>query len=79
MATTKTAASERVKVSIPRARKGEDPNYFVGVNGVNYLIPKGETVEVPPEVAYEIERAKSAEDYMYDQADAMKNRAPKEG
>lgn len=66
---------ERVKVTIQRARKGEDPNYFVGVNGVNYLIPKGETVEVPPEVAYEIERAQSAEDYMYDQADELKSKA----
>ena len=71
--TNATEAPERVKVTIPRARKGEDPNFFVGVNGVNYIMPKGETVEVPPEVAYEIERAQAAEDYMYDQSDAMKS------
>ena len=74
-----TKNNERVKVTIPRARKGDDPNYFVGINGVNYILPKGQTSEVPPEVAYEIERAQDAEGYMYDQADAMKNRAPKEG
>lgn len=71
--TTATEAPQRVKVTIPRARKGEDPNFFVGINGVNYIMPKGETVEVPPEVAYEIERAQAAEDYMFDQSDAMKS------
>ena len=65
---------ERVKVTIPRARKGEDPNYFVGINGVNYILPKGQTSEVPPEVAYEIERAATAESYMYDRADEMKSK-----
>jgi hypothetical protein len=75
MATKNTeAAPERVKVQIPRARKGEDPNFFVGINGVNYIMPKGETVEVPPEVAYEIERARAAEDYMFDQSDELKSK-----
>lgn len=62
----------RVKITIPRARKGEDPTLFVGVNGVNYLIPKGESSEVLPEVAYEIERAQAAEAYMYDVSDELK-------
>lgn len=69
-----TKNTERVKVTIPRARKGEDPNLFVGVNGVNYIIPKGQTSEVPPEVAYEIERAQAAEAYMFDQSDSMKSK-----
>lgn len=69
-----TKNTERVKVTIPRARKGEDPNYFVGINGVNYILPKGKTSEVPPEVAYEIERAAAAESYMYDRADEMKSK-----
>lgn len=69
---TRNAENERVKVTIPRARKGEDPNFFVGINGVNYILPKGQTSEVPPEVLYEIERAKAAEDYMYDASDALK-------
>lgn len=75
--TTATEAPERVKVTIPRARKGEDPNFFVGINGVNYIMPKGQTMEVPPEVAYEIERAAAAEGYMYDQADTLKFDASK--
>ena len=64
--------NDKVKVTIPRARNGEDPNLFIGINGVNTLIPKGQTVEVSPEVAYEIERARAAEAYMYDESDALK-------
>jgi hypothetical protein len=30
------------------------------VGGVNYLLPRGETSSVPPEVAYEIARADRA-------------------
>lgn len=63
-------ANGRVSVTIPRATGKEDPNFFVGVNGKNYLIPKGQTVEVPPEVAAEIERHFKAVDDMYDKKDA---------
>ena len=61
----------RVAVTLPRARGNEDPNLFVSINGVAYLVPKGETTMVPPEVAYEIKRAQEAEAYMFDQADAL--------
>ena len=67
-----TKNDTRVKVTLPRARKGEDPNLFVGINGVNYIVPKGQTSEVLPEVAYEIERSQAAEAYMYDESDALK-------
>ena len=33
--------SERVEVYIPRGADREDPNFFVAVNGVNYLLPRG--------------------------------------
>ena len=62
----------RVSVTIPRARNGEDPNLFVGINGVNYIIPKGMMSEVPEAVAREIERAQAAEAQMYDESDALK-------
>lgn len=73
MATTEKKETGKVKITLPRAKKGEDPNLFVGINGVNYLVPKGKTSEVPPEVAAEIERAQSAEAYMYDKADELKS------
>lgn len=69
---TKNAVVDRVSVTIPRARNGEEPQLFVGINGVNTLIPKGQTVEVPPEVAFEIQRAQAAEALMYDESDALK-------
>ncbi len=65
----------RVAVTLPRARKDEEPNLFVCINGVAYLVPKGETSMVPPEVAYEIKRAQDAEAYMFDQADALQQAA----
>lgn len=56
------AAEKKVKFRAPRASAQEDPNLFVSVNGVNYLIPKGETVELPDYVVAEIERAAAARD-----------------
>lgn len=66
------ATKEKVKVTIPRAKGHEDPNLFVCINGMAYLIPKGKTSEVPPEVAYEIERARGAEEFFYEAADELK-------
>ena len=58
---TKTAkASARVKVFIPRGASNEEPNMFVSVNGVNYLLPKGQESEVPAHIAAEIYRANKA-------------------
>lgn len=73
MATKKN--TEKELVILPRARKGEDPNQFVCINGKAYLVPKGETAEVPPEVAFEIKRSQAAEVVMYDQADALQKAA----
>lgn len=76
MATTKKEVpvtdeiNDRVTVTIPRARAGEDPNFFVGINGKNYIIPKGQAVDVPPEVAAEIDRFNAAVDAMYEAKDA---------
>ena len=52
--------AQRISVSIPRGHAGEEPYLFVSVGGINYLLPRGETSSVPPEVAYEIERAERA-------------------
>ena len=52
----------RVEVSIPRGGEREDPNYYVAINGVSYLLPRGRKSMVPPEVAAEIARAERARD-----------------
>ena len=58
MANTKD--NSREDVSIPRGGDREDPNLFVGINGMNYLLPRGKTSSVPPAVAAEIRRAERA-------------------
>ena len=54
--------SERVEVYIPRGADREDPNFFVAVNGVNYLLPRGKKSMVPPEVAREFRRSQAAQE-----------------
>ena len=76
MATAKTAAPatetvEMKTITIPRARYGEDPIVLVGINGVNYQIPRGKSVEVPAFVAEEYERSKQAEENFLAIADDM--------
>ena len=53
---TTTKTDSRVEVTIPRGSEREDPNLFVGINGVSYLLPRGRRSSVPPAVAAEIER-----------------------
>ncbi len=64
---------ERVEIFIPRGADREDPNLFVGINGVNYLLPRGKKSMVPPEVAEEIERSGKAADSFYESVDELKN------
>ena len=75
MSTTKTTktADDRIEVSIPRGGDREDPNLFVAVNGVNYLLPRGKKSCVPKAVADEIERSGRAADIFYENVDGMKN------
>lgn len=61
---TKKIENKRVTVAVPRGGEREDPNLFVGINGVNYLLPRGKRSEVPSAVAAEIERAETARDAM---------------
>lgn len=53
---------ERVEVYIPRGYVNEEPNLFVSVNGVNYLLPRGRTSLVPSGVAAELERSRKAQE-----------------
>ena len=53
---------KRVEVFIPKGYANEEPNLFVSVGGVNYLLPRGRTSLVPPEVAYELERSRKAQE-----------------
>lgn len=53
---------KRVEVYIPKGGAHEEENFFVGVNGTSYLLPRGKKSMVPHEVAEEIRRALSAQE-----------------
>lgn len=73
MATKKTSPIDdgKVEVFIPKGYAGEDPNFFVSVNGVNYLLPKGKTSRVPLHIAQEIWRSQRAEEKQDENIEAM--------
>ena len=65
-------ADNLVEITPPRV--SGDANCFIGVNGVNYLIPRGKKSMVPPAVAEEFFRSQAAQDAMYEAQDAMKSK-----
>ena len=74
--TTKNAtnnAKKRVEVRLPR-NHGQNAiqDEFFSVNGKNYIIKRGETVEIPEEVAEVIRNAEKAEEYAMHYVDGLK-------
>lgn len=61
----------REDITIPKGYAGDEPNLFVSVNGVNYLLPKGKTSRVPRHVAAEIRRSWRAQERMDERVDAL--------
>lgn len=74
MAEKKTKDNERVEIFIPRGADRDEPNHFIGINGKNYLLPKGKKSMVPPEAKAEYDRAERAVDAMYSSKDALKSK-----
>ena len=74
-ATTEEKNDTRVEVFIPKGYANDEPNLFVGVNGVNYLLPRGKTSIVPPAVAEEVKRAVRAQETMDEHIDEMVSKA----
>ncbi len=64
-------SEKRVEVSVPRGAEREDPNLFVGINGMSYLLPKGKKSSVPEAVAWEIARAERARDALDETMDSL--------
>ena len=64
--------TKRVKVKIPKLRgHNAVQEEFFSVNGKNYIIKRGEEVEIPEEVAEVIRNAEKAEDYAMDYAESI--------
>ena len=53
---------DRVEIVVPKGYTGDEPNVFVSVNGVNYLLPRGKKSLVPEEVAREFRRSQAAQE-----------------
>ena len=67
-----TTKSKRVTVRLPKL-PGQNAiqEGFFSVNGKNYLIKRGETVEIPEEVAEVIRNAEKAEEYAMSYVDEL--------
>ena len=68
---TEAVKVEYEKIFIPKGYANDEPNLFVSVNGVNYLLPKGKESEVPKHVADEIKRSWKAQQKMDQRIDEM--------
>lgn len=58
--------AKKVTVILPLLENAEDDTVFVAVNGENYLIKRGEEVEVPDYIAFALKTSRNAK------AEAMK-------
>ena len=63
---------KRVTVRLPKL-KGSNAiqEEFFSVNGKNYIIKRGETVEIPEDVAEVIRNAEKAEEYAMEYAEGL--------
>lgn len=50
------AADDLVELRIPRGNSNEEPNLMIGINGKNWLLPKGKVSKVPRYVMEEYQR-----------------------
>ena len=63
----------KTRIKVPRVPGSGDDNYFVSVNGKNFLIPRGVEVEVPDYVAQEYYRSEAAKEKFYNTQDNRRN------
>ena len=69
--TTEAPKDNRVEIFVPKGYANDDPNLFISINGVNYLLPKGKKSMVPPHVAAEFYRIQRAQERMDASIDKM--------
>ena len=66
---------ERVELMIPRESANEEPNLLIGLNGTNYLLPKGKKSMVPPAVAAEYYRSVAAQEALDARMDQLQEKS----
>ena len=72
-----TNKEEYVDLFIPKGYSNDEPNFFISVNGKNYLLPKGKTSKVPPYVKEEYDRAMRAQEALDAKSEALLEKAKK--
>ena len=60
-----------MEIFVPRGNANDDPNLLVGINGVNYLLPRGKVSLVPKAVATEIRLSLRAQQIQDENIDKM--------
>jgi hypothetical protein len=64
-----------VDLFIPKGYANDEPNLFISVNGVNFLLPKGKTSKVPPYIKEEYERSQRAQQALDEKSEALLEKA----
>ena len=64
-----------VDLYVERGFAKDDPNEFMSINGVNYILPKGTTSKVPPHVKEEYERSLRARIIQDENIDILRGKA----
>lgn len=68
---TNTPKEEKVDLFVPKGYANDEPNLVIGVNGVNYVLPKGKTSKVPKHIAAEFYRSQKAQEMQDERVDEM--------
>ena len=66
-----TPKEDRVEIFVPKGYANDDPNFFISVNGVNYLLPRGKKSMVPAHVAAEFHRSQRAQERLDEKMEQM--------
>lgn len=69
---TVNPAQEMVELFVERDSSDDNTNFIIGINGKNWLMPRGEYSTVPRFVAEEYERAKRAKNKADKAAEQMR-------
>lgn len=64
-----------VDLFIPKGYANDEPNFFISVNGKNYILPKGKTSKVPASVKYEYDRSMRAQEALDAKSEALLEKA----
>jgi hypothetical protein len=60
-----------VDLFIPKGYANDEPNYFISVNGKNFILPRGKTSKVPAYVKEEYDRAMRAQEALDAKSEAL--------